>query len=190
MWLGLWFTRPHQNFNKSTCWSIARAESIHGSNVHACLAGACAMITPIRSWFIHDSSMIILRSYMIILRSYLDHMISYAWYTLTMHMSLTWLRLARGLLVTCIKWQVVPGTGTSNSINSGFARAARSWVFYQKATRSSKSSSVTEPNTSSPTEHSHTLQCSRSLSRIDLYPTEAIVDTSPYKYRLGPHTMG
>ena len=152
---------------------------------------AVSMIRPIVQMIrpiIVDSSMIILDSYMIVYDSYTIISRSYdiicMVYANHAHESHMIAACARGPS-TCIKWQVVPGTGTSNSINSGFARAARRLVFYQKATRSSKSSSVTEPNTSSPTEHSHTLQCSRSLSRIDLYPTEAIADTSPYKYGLG-----
>ena len=46
----------------------------------------------------------------------------------------------------CMLWQVVPSTSTRKSINLDLARAARILVLYQKATRSSKSSSVTEPS--------------------------------------------
>ena len=49
----------------------------------------------------------------------------------TMHMSLACPRLARGLLATCMIWQVVPSTGTCKSINLDLARAAPYRYFTQ-----------------------------------------------------------
>ena len=48
-----------------------------------------------------------------------------------MHMSLACPRLARGLLATCMIWQVVPSTGTCKSINLDLARAAPYRYFAQ-----------------------------------------------------------
>ena len=48
-----------------------------------------------------------------------------------MHMSLACPRLARGLLATCMIWQVVPSTGTCKSINLDLARAAPYRYFTQ-----------------------------------------------------------
>merc|ERR1712185_368729 len=107
---------------------IARAESIHGADVHACLVGARFDSHMIRlTMIILDSYMIVHDSYMIILRSYLDHV-----HVILYHAHESRMIAARARVPsTCMIWQVVPSTGIGKSINLDLVRAARYRYFIE-----------------------------------------------------------